>query len=88
MRYTSLVATPLRLKNPKWSPGGPDQLLFNKFCSSTPFMSKVDDKRNKGGETEKKKRKKMMEIVATILLPVNCLTATNCNAAVYSNFEQ
>ena len=38
-----------------------------------------------GGENEKKKKKIMTEIVATTSLPVDRLTATDCNAAACAN---
>ena len=43
-----------------------------------------------GGENEMKNEKKkiMAEIVATTSLPVNCLTATDCNAAARAKKEK
>ena len=39
------------------------------------------------GKKGKKRRKKVIgELVATTLLPINCLMATNCNAAAHANF--
>ena len=46
-------------------------------------MRKIDD----GEEKKKKKKRKkiMVEIVATTSLPVDRLTATDCNAAARAN---
>ena len=50
-------------------------------------MRKGRDGENGGGEkkSEKKKKKITAEIVATTSLPVDRLTATDCNAAARAN---
>ena len=52
-------------------------------CSATEKWEEKNGKTN-GGQNRRKK-KIMAEIVATMSLPVNYLTATDCNAAAHAN---
>ena len=71
-----------------WVFGRSDQLSLNKFFDpSTPSMRKGDDREEKNGEKNGKTKKENNDENSGPLtsLPVDRLTATDCNAATHAN---